>query len=52
MGTSSKYHMCFSIMHLEESRQVSAIRQSFRWQHRRKGKVGQLTGAGMDLEVG
>lgn len=30
MGTSSMYHMCFSIMHLEESRQASAIRQSFR----------------------
>ena len=30
MGTSSMYHMCFSIMHLEESRQASVIRQSFR----------------------
>lgn len=52
MGTSSMYHMCFSIMHLEESRQASVIRQSFRWQHLRKEKVGQPIGAGMVLEVG
>ena len=49
---SSMYHMCFSIMHLEESRQVSAIRQSFRWQHRRKEKAERLIGDGMDLEAG
>ena len=52
MGTSSMYHMCFSIMHLEESRQALGIRQSFRWRHRRKEKVEQPTGAGMDLQAG
>ena len=52
MGTSSMYDVCFSIMHLEESRQESVIRQSFKWQHRRKEKVEQLTGAGMDLQAG
>ncbi len=52
MGISSMCHMCFSIMHLEESRQVSAIRQLFRWQHRRKEKAERLIGVGMDLEAG
>ena len=52
MGTSSMYHMCFSIIHLEESRQVSVIRQSFRWQHRRKEKAERPIGVGMDLEAG
>ena len=52
MGTNSMYYMCFSIMHLEESRRELAIRQSFRWQHRRKEKAEQPTGAGMALEVG
>ena len=51
MGTSSMYRMCFSIMHLEESRQASVIRQSFGSRHFRKEKAEQPTGVGMDLEA-
>ena len=52
MEISSMCRMCFSIMHLEESRQASVIRQSFKWQHRRKEKVEQPTGTGMASEAG